>query len=133
MSRFILISGCECVLQERSDPVWEFVCNYISAYMLVGGYVYICSWVSLHPQMGRTKDSSVLPGSRFEPSTPAPWTHSRFASLHTVHPPGTAARKRKERVQSIRLTMLHVTDLPSHFRTRALVRCLGLGHHCPSS
>lgn len=41
--------------------------------------------------------SGLLPGSICVPSTLAPWTHSRFASLHTVHPRGTTEKDRDNR------------------------------------
>lgn len=36
-----------------------------------------------------------LPGSKCEPSTPAPSTRSHSVSLRTVHPRGTAGRQRE--------------------------------------
>lgn len=46
-------------------------------------------------------ESSVLPGSKYELSTPAPWTHSRSATLHTVHPRGTTERHREREKEGL--------------------------------
>lgn len=40
-------------------------------------------------------ESLGLPGNKYELNTPAPLTRSRSASLHTVHPQGTAERHRE--------------------------------------
>lgn len=46
------------------------------------------------------EESAVLPGSKYELSTPAPSTRSHSVSLHTVHPRGTTERRHREREKS---------------------------------
>lgn len=46
--------------------------------------------IAQHPD-----DYSVIPGSRSEPNTAAPWTQSHSVSLHSVHPRGPTGIQRE--------------------------------------
>lgn len=84
----------------HENILWVSVGVCIWLYPSVRVLVRVCiASVLLHDCT--IKPSGVLPGSICAPSTPAPSTHSRSASLHTVHPRGTAGKTETKRASVI--------------------------------
>lgn len=80
-----------------------------SSYIITFKYIRACGWLGLylHSCVTATRRavSAVLPGSKYEPDTPAPWTRSRSSSLHNVHPRGTTETQReRQRVRQFIVT-----------------------------
>lgn len=76
-------------------------------------------WVARPVFISVLLNAADLPGSKYEPSTQAPYTRSHSGSLHTVHPQGTTERhkgrkldiRKKRNVQSVVSTKVDIAIL----------------------